>query len=168
MSEIAAGQIGGSEPPPSGQNEPMTSPATTPAPPYYAVIFTSRRNEQPDDGYAETFERMFALAQEQPGYLGYESARADGFGITVSYWATEDAIRSVEGEDRARRRATRGHATAGTTRTSSASRASTAPTGSSARDPGAVGAARADQARRRPRAATGAHQRRGRGRARRS
>jgi heme-degrading monooxygenase HmoA len=72
----------------------MTSPATTPAPPYYAVIFTARRNEQPDDGYAETFERMFALAQQQPGYLGYESVRADGFGITVSYWATEDAIRA--------------------------------------------------------------------------
>jgi heme-degrading monooxygenase HmoA len=72
----------------------MTSPATTPAPPYYAVIFTARRNEQPDDGYAETFERMFELARQQPGYLGYESARADGFGITVSYWATEDAIRA--------------------------------------------------------------------------
>ena len=70
----------------------VTEPARTPEPPYYAVIFTSRRNEQPGDGYAETFERMFALAQEQPGYLGYESARAEGLGITVSYWATEDAI----------------------------------------------------------------------------
>jgi len=70
----------------------MTSPAATPPPPYYAVIFTSRRNEQPGDGYAETFERMYALAREQPGFLGYESARVDGVGITVSYWKSEDAI----------------------------------------------------------------------------
>jgi len=70
----------------------MPSLATTPTPPYYAVIFTSRRNEHPGDGYDETFERMFALAQEQPGYLGYDSARSDGVGITVSYWATEDDI----------------------------------------------------------------------------
>jgi heme-degrading monooxygenase HmoA len=72
----------------------MTSPATTPAPPYYAVIFTSRRNERPGDGYAETFERVYELARHQPGFLGYESARADGVGITVSYWESEAAIRA--------------------------------------------------------------------------
>jgi heme-degrading monooxygenase HmoA len=70
----------------------MTSPATTPPPPYYAVIFTSRRNEQPCDGYAETADRMFALAQEQPGFLGFDTARTDGLGITVCYWETEESI----------------------------------------------------------------------------
>ena len=70
----------------------MTSPATTPPPPYYAVIFTSRRNEQPGDGYAETADRMFALAQEQPGFLGFDTARTDGLGITVCYWETEESI----------------------------------------------------------------------------
>jgi heme-degrading monooxygenase HmoA len=70
----------------------MTSPATTPPPPYYAVIFTSRRNEQPADGYAETADRMFALAQEQPGFLGFDTARTDGLGITVCYWETEESI----------------------------------------------------------------------------
>jgi heme-degrading monooxygenase HmoA len=70
----------------------MTSPATTPAPPYYAVIFTSRRNERAGDGYAETAERMFALAPEQPGFLGFETARTDGFGITVCYWDSEEHI----------------------------------------------------------------------------
>lgn len=66
--------------------------ARTPEPPYYAVIFTSQRTEG-DNGYAEMGERMAALAAEQPGYLGAESARdADGFGITVSYWESEDAI----------------------------------------------------------------------------
>jgi heme-degrading monooxygenase HmoA len=70
----------------------MTSPATTPAPPYYAVIFTSRRNEQPGDGYAETADRMFELVQEQPGFLGFDTARADGFGITVCYFDSEEHI----------------------------------------------------------------------------
>lgn len=68
--------------------------AKTPEPPYYAVIFTSVRTEG-DRGYAEAAERMVALASEQPGFLGIESARgADGVGITVSYWATEEAIRA--------------------------------------------------------------------------
>ncbi|KHK64239.1 hypothetical protein UG46_19760 [Pseudomonas fluorescens] len=59
---------------------------------YYAVIFTSLRTEG-DQGYAEAAERMLALAREQPGFLGIESARGDdGLGITVSYWRDEAAI----------------------------------------------------------------------------
>ncbi len=66
--------------------------ARTPQPPYYAVIFTSLRTEG-DRGYGDMAERMLTLAAEQPGYLGVESARgADGLGITVSYWASEQAI----------------------------------------------------------------------------
>jgi heme-degrading monooxygenase HmoA len=66
--------------------------ANTPTPPYYAVIFTSLRTEG-DDGYAETADRMVELAAQQPGFLGAESARGtDGLGITVSYWASEEAI----------------------------------------------------------------------------
>ena len=66
--------------------------ARLPAPPYYAVIFSSRRSEG-DQGYEQTAARMVELAAEQPGFLGAESARgADGFGITVSYWASEAAI----------------------------------------------------------------------------
>ncbi len=68
--------------------------ARTPEPPYYAVIFTSLRSETERD-YAATAEHMLELAREQPGFLGVESARgADGLGITVSYWASEDAIRT--------------------------------------------------------------------------
>jgi len=37
-------------------------------------------------------KRMESLAQEQPGYLGIESAR-DGLGITVSYWKDLDSIK---------------------------------------------------------------------------
>lgn len=66
--------------------------AETPVPPYYAVIFSSQRTPG-DDGYGSMAERMVELAREQPGFLGVESARgADGFGITVSYWTSEEAI----------------------------------------------------------------------------
>jgi heme-degrading monooxygenase HmoA len=38
--------------------------------------------------------RMVELARQQPGFLGIESARsADGVGITVSYWESEESIR---------------------------------------------------------------------------
>jgi heme-degrading monooxygenase HmoA len=75
--------------------------ASTPKPPYWAVIFTSHRAA--DEGYAETSARMQELAAQQPGFLGIESARgADGLGITVSYWADEESIRNwkAQGEHR--------------------------------------------------------------------
>ncbi len=66
-----------------------------PEPPYYAIIFTSRRRVQPGDGYGETADRMEELAAQQPGFLGVESARgSDGLGITVSYWATLADVRA--------------------------------------------------------------------------
>ena len=65
--------------------------AHTPAPPYYAVIFSSLRTAG-DNGYGEAATRMLELAREQPGFLGVESAREDGLGITVSYWESEAAI----------------------------------------------------------------------------
>src|SRR5262249_36162863 len=68
--------------------------AKTPSPPYYAVIFTSVRTQEDDEGYAEVAERMVELAAEQYGFLGVESVRdADGVGITVSYWDSLEAIR---------------------------------------------------------------------------
>ncbi|MEW5757431.1 MAG: antibiotic biosynthesis monooxygenase [Pseudomonadota bacterium] len=68
----------------------MPAAATTPEPPYYAVIFTSIRSDG-DNGYAETARQMLELAAEQPGFLGVESARQE-IGISVSYWASMDAI----------------------------------------------------------------------------
>ena len=65
-----------------------------PAPPYYAVIFTNQRADG-DHGYGAMAGRMEKLAKTMPGYLGFESARnEDGFGIAVSYWDTEDAIKA--------------------------------------------------------------------------
>lgn len=72
----------------------MSTPtfAKTPEHPYYAVIFSSQRTEG-DNGYAKMAERMVELAACQPGFLGVESSRdADGFGITVSYWVSIEAI----------------------------------------------------------------------------
>ena len=66
--------------------------APRPEPPYYAVIFTSSRSDV-DEGYGAAADRMVELASRQPGYIGVESARgADGLGITVSYWATEEDV----------------------------------------------------------------------------
>jgi heme-degrading monooxygenase HmoA len=67
--------------------------ADTPEPPYVAVIFTSTRTPG-DQGYAVMSASMEALAREQPGYLGIESARDDTTGITVSYWTDQAAARS--------------------------------------------------------------------------
>jgi len=64
--------------------------AKTPAPPYYAVIFSSLRT-QGDNGYGKMAEAMEQLARTQPGFLGIESAR-DGLGITVSYWKSLESI----------------------------------------------------------------------------
>lgn len=55
-----------------------------------AVIFTAQRTAEDAAGYAAAAAAMEALAARQPGYRGVESTRgADGFGITVSYWADE-------------------------------------------------------------------------------
>ena len=66
--------------------------ASTPPPPYFAVVFSSVR--RPDDnGYGAMADRMCELAATQPGYLGIETCRDEaGFGITVSYWRSEAEI----------------------------------------------------------------------------
>jgi heme-degrading monooxygenase HmoA len=74
----------------------MTLFAETPAPPYYAVIFTSTRTAN-DRGYAAMAEKMFNLAARQPGFLGVESARQE-LGISVSYWADIESIRRWKAE----------------------------------------------------------------------
>ena len=65
--------------------------ASTPDPPYYAVIFTSLRDNSAT-GYDQTAQRMLALARNQPGFMGLESVRQGGFGITVSYWESPKSI----------------------------------------------------------------------------
>lgn len=72
-------------------SEETLSPfASTPEPPYYAVIFGSVRMEG-ENGYAQMAKRMVELASVQEGFLGAESAR-EGIGITVSYWRDRESI----------------------------------------------------------------------------
>lgn len=66
--------------------------AKTPAPPYYAVIFTSIRTDM-DNNYEALAIRMVELAQLQDGFLGLESAR-NKIGITISYWRDLESIRN--------------------------------------------------------------------------
>ncbi len=64
----------------------------TPEPPYYAVIFTSQKTDS-DDGYNKMSQRMLELVEQQPGFLGFESAK-DGIGITISYWENLESIKN--------------------------------------------------------------------------
>ena len=67
--------------------------ADMPDPPYYAVIFANQLSDRPA-GYEAMADTLAELATTMPGYLGVESTRdGDGFGITVSYWRDEAAIR---------------------------------------------------------------------------
>ncbi|MGE6739214.1 antibiotic biosynthesis monooxygenase family protein [Allorhizobium pseudoryzae] len=74
---------------------PTSGPfAVLPEPPYYVVTFASERTDG-DNGYGAMAEAMVDLARRQPGFLGVESARgADGFGITNSFWQSEEHIRA--------------------------------------------------------------------------
>ena len=60
-----------------------------------AVIFVSERTLADDAGYALAADAMAGLAKAQSGYLGVDTARGeDRIGITVSYWADEEAARA--------------------------------------------------------------------------
>ncbi len=73
----------------------MSGLASTPKPPYYAVIFTSLRTDIEHAEYDAAAMRMMELAEQQPGFLGVEHARTPGaHGITVSYWSDEAAIKA--------------------------------------------------------------------------
>ena len=61
----------------------------------YAVIFASQRAGGDALAYGAMADRMVELAARQPGYIGVESFRdTDGFGVTISYWESEQAIRN--------------------------------------------------------------------------
>jgi len=61
----------------------------------FAVIFCSQRTAAASDDYDAVARAMDELSAKQPGFLGVEHARGpDGFGITVSYWDSLEAIRN--------------------------------------------------------------------------
>ena len=72
----------------------MPELADLPEPPYYAVIFSSRRTDVDEQAYQAMAATMQELASEQQGYLGFESVRdTTGRGISVSYWEDLESIR---------------------------------------------------------------------------
>jgi heme-degrading monooxygenase HmoA len=71
----------------------MNGKIKVPEPPYYAVIFSSQRTAG-DNGYGAMADKMVELASKQAGFLGIESARDEGLGITVSYWDSLKAIKA--------------------------------------------------------------------------
>lgn len=64
-------------------------------PPYYAVIFTSKRTDVKAD-YAETNDLLISIAEKMEGYLGEESARDSGLGVSVSFWKDLESIRTFK------------------------------------------------------------------------
>lgn len=75
--------------------KPERSPDPTSAQHCFAVIFSSQRTTEEGQAYETDAKAMVELASRQPGFLGVESARnPDGFGITVSYWDSLEAIRN--------------------------------------------------------------------------
>lgn len=62
--------------------------------PYYAVIFSSTLTGHKPKEYEALAERMENLARSAQGFLGLESARSsEGFGVTVSYWSSMEALK---------------------------------------------------------------------------
>lgn len=58
--------------------------------PYYAVIFTSTHHKL-DEEYEGLDDFLIEIAEKSGGFLGMDSARSE-FGISVSYWKSEDDI----------------------------------------------------------------------------
>ncbi len=60
-----------------------------------SVIFIAQRTGDDDEGYGAAAQAMDALAAIQPGYVGIDTVRReDGLGITVSYWASDEAAKA--------------------------------------------------------------------------
>ncbi len=73
----------------------MADMVNTPEPPYYVAIFSSTHTGQ-HEGYDEDTQTILNLAQEQPGFLGVEAAGDDNLSLAVSYWDSDESIRSFK------------------------------------------------------------------------
>lgn len=66
-----------------------------PDPPYYAVVFRSELSGEDEEGYGNMAGKIFALAEKQPGYLGFDDLpHHEGSGLNVSYWKDEASIKA--------------------------------------------------------------------------
>ena len=58
---------------------------------YYAVIFASTKEEDLT-GYYELDDKLMELAQQEPGFLGWENVKNGNQSIFISYWESAEAI----------------------------------------------------------------------------
>lgn len=65
--------------------------ANTPEPPYYAVIFTTKRTGNEEELYGEMNDQLMEMVQDHEGFLGIESS---GTGLTVTYWRDLESIKA--------------------------------------------------------------------------
>jgi len=66
-----------------------------PAPPYFAVVFTSRRTELDKELYDQVSDELDEHGKSAPGFLGIQSRRnTEGYGVTVSYWRDMASIQA--------------------------------------------------------------------------
>jgi heme-degrading monooxygenase HmoA len=71
----------------------MTYISKTPAPPYYAVVFTSINARVDHTEHVEMYGKLAERAKTYPGYLGIEPARnGDGSGVAVVYFRDLETI----------------------------------------------------------------------------
>ncbi len=69
----------------------MFQVATTPQPPYYAVVAPAQLSADVQ-GYPQMALRLMEVAREVDGFLGIESCIHGHFTIAVSYWRSLEAI----------------------------------------------------------------------------
>lgn len=65
----------------------------------YAVIFTSQRTNQDQQGYETMSEKMLTMVQNAEGFVKADSLRdSKGLGITISYWSSLESIKKWKAE----------------------------------------------------------------------
>ncbi len=62
-------------------------PASTPKPPYYAVVFTTIVSPATEAHFRKLIDFVRSTAPAAPGYLGLEEAKGDKEWITAVYWS---------------------------------------------------------------------------------
>lgn len=77
----------------------MAKIATTPDPPYFAVIAPAELSAD-TRGYGDTAAQLLELARDQPGFLGIETCVTGDFVMAVSYWESLEAIEAWRGHAR--------------------------------------------------------------------
>jgi len=66
---------------------------TPPEAPYIASVFNYYLSDDLE-GYSEYDELTLQLAYKMPGFLGYESFKANGRGSFISYWKDMDSVKN--------------------------------------------------------------------------